>query len=91
MSPAKGQAPPAVPSFGAPFLPMKKPDPIVSVTTKPKPRKSNLLGLTPKLEDESSSEDEDMAQDEETKLASQAGGASLTMYFTLLARLAPFG
>ena len=67
---SRGQAAPAVPSFGAPLpLPVKPPVPLDSSRkSKKKRKKNNQLGLTPKLEEHASSEEEDDS-DEETKLA----------------------
>ena len=72
----KGQAAPAVPSFGAPLpLPMKPPVPIDNPKrSKKKKRRHNQLGLTPRVvEHESSEEDDDV--DEEAKLAAAAAGS----------------
>ena len=72
----KGQAAPAVPSFGAPLpLPVKPPVPIDNPKrSKKKKRRHNQLGLTPRVvEHESSEEDDDV--DEEARLAAAVAGS----------------
>ena len=74
---AKGQAAPAVPSFGAPLpLPVKPPVPLDNPKkSKKKKRRHNQLGLTPRaVEHESSEEDDDV--DEESRLAAVVAGSA---------------
>ena len=69
---SRAPAPPAVPSFGN-ALPVKPPLPQESgKKPRKKKRKHNQLGLTPKVEEHESSEEEEDV-DEESKLAAQAG------------------
>ena len=73
----KGQAAPAVPSFGGPLpLPVKPPVPLDNPKkSKKKKRRHNQLGLTPRVvEHESSEEDDDV--DEEARLAAVAAGSA---------------
>ena len=73
----KGQAAPAVPSFGAPLpLPVKPPVPLDNPKkSKKKKRRHNQLGLTPRVvEHESSEEDDDV--DEEARLAAAVAGSA---------------
>ena len=73
----KGQAAPAVPSFGAPLpLPVKPPVPLDNPKkSKKKKRRHNQLGLTPRAaEHESSEEDDDV--DEEARLAATVTGSA---------------
>ena len=68
---------PAVPSFGGPVpLPLKPPA-LHETTRKPRRKKlkHNQLGLTPKVEECESSEEEEDDVDEEAKLASVAASA----------------
>lgn len=83
-SPPRGQAPPAVPSFGGPLPLPAKPAPRSGETKldKTKKRKHNQLGLTPSTVEHDSSKDEDEDlddQDEEIKLAAAAVNGAAAM------------
>ncbi len=73
------QVAPAVPSFGDPLPVPPRPSLAQESSNKhvKKKRKANQLGLTPKVEEFGSSDEEDDDVDEESKLASGAGGPGL--------------
>ncbi|KAL2419999.1 hypothetical protein ABEF95_001945 [Exophiala dermatitidis] len=86
-------APPAVPSFNASIehlLPQKPPEPQTQLrsTTVPKPRKHNLLGLTPASLDQASDPEDD--EGEEDRLVTQVtpSGQAQALQFEYKGRLA---